>query len=82
MGNNMPYSSQTIEELNVLCRFKLDTMLEGIKVHHDAAPELVAATKRLHEKGLITLPDGGYLTDLGRETAEHAQALASLLLTD
>jgi hypothetical protein len=28
---------------------------------------------------MITLPDGGYLTDRGVETAEHAQALIRLL---
>ncbi|TCI01647.1 TIGR02647 family protein [Corallincola luteus] len=77
----MPYTADTIQELNILCRFNLDTTLEGIKVHHDAAPEVIEATQRLHNKGLVTMPDGGYLTDLGRETAEHAQAMASLLMT-
>jgi len=33
----------------------------------------------LHEKGLITQVDGGYLTDLGRKAAEHSQALTTIL---
>ncbi|GAA5214541.1 TIGR02647 family protein [Corallincola platygyrae] len=78
----MPFNSSAIQEMNVLCRFNLDSMQNGIKVHHDASPEVVEATKRLFDKGLVTLPDGGYLTELGRETAEHAQAMASLLMAD
>ena len=31
------------------------------------------------EKGLVTQIDGGYLTDLGRSAAEHAQALILIL---
>jgi uncharacterized protein (TIGR02647 family) len=33
----------------------------------------------LHAKGLITQADGGYLTRLGREAAEHAQAMLGIL---
>ncbi|MEN8801281.1 MAG: TIGR02647 family protein [Thiogranum sp.] len=35
--------------------------------------------QRLHGKGLVTERDGGYLTDLGREAAEHAQAALTIL---
>ncbi len=31
------------------------------------------------DKGLVTAVDGGYLTDLGRKAAEHAQALILIL---
>jgi uncharacterized protein (TIGR02647 family) len=61
--------------LNTLARFDLATSQQGIKVHKTASPEVIAATRRLHEKGLLTLPDGGYLTGLGRDAAEHAQSL-------
>ena len=37
------------------------------------------AATRLYEKGLIDHIDGGYLTDLGVETAEHAQILLQIL---
>jgi uncharacterized protein (TIGR02647 family) len=48
-------------------------------VHKIASPEVIAATKRLHNKGLITQEDGGYLTHLGLEAAERAQAIMDIL---
>lgn len=75
----MPFTSELMDELNILMRFNLDSALEGIKVHSTAAPADIAATKRLFEKGLIDQPDGGYLTGLGHHAAEHAQALVQIL---
>ncbi len=71
----MPYTAELVDELNVLMQYSLDTSLEGIKVHHDAEPHTISATERLFHKGLVSQKDGGYLTDLGRQTAEHAQAI-------
>ena len=75
----MQFTQDNHDELNILVRFKLTTTLEGIKVHTTASPSTIAATQRLHHKGLITLEDGGYLTALGHETAEHAHALLGLM---
>ncbi|WP_101757452.1 TIGR02647 family protein [Oceanicoccus sp. KOV_DT_Chl] len=76
----MLYSAEIIEELNILARYNLDTTQEGIKVHtSEAANEVVAATERLFNKGLISQQDGGYLTGLGRDAAEHAQNLLIIL---
>lgn len=75
----MPYSPEIIEELNVLARYNLDSIQEGIKVHASAAPEVIAATKRLFNKGLLSQADGGYLTDRGIATAEHAQSVLQVL---
>jgi uncharacterized protein (TIGR02647 family) len=75
----MRYTPELVEELNVLLRFNLTTTLEGLKVHHTAAPEVIDAARRLHAKGLVTQADGGYLTDLGREAAQHAQDLLGIL---
>ena len=75
----MPYSREQIAELDVLIHFNLDTTLQGIKFHANARPELIEAVERLYEKGLVTQTDGGYLTDLGHEAAEHAQALLLML---
>lgn len=75
----MPISSELSEELNILARYKLTSTQEGIKVHHTAAPETVAAIQRLYEKNLVTRDDGGYLTDLGIETAEHVQKALTIL---
>lgn len=75
----MAYTPEVIAELEILSRYNLGNTLEGIKVHHDAAPEAVAATRRLYDKGLLTEPDGGYLTSLGLDAAEQAQNLLTIL---
>lgn len=75
----MPYNAELTAELNLLNHFNLGTTHEGIKVHHDAAPEMVAAAKRLFDKGLTTQVDGGYLTPLGHEAAEHSQNLILIM---
>ena len=75
----MAFDTQLTDELNLLTQFNLKNEQDGIKVHNDAASELIAAAGRLHDKGLITQVDGGYLTDLGRKAAEHSQALTSIL---
>ena len=75
----MPYTADLIEELNTLMRFDLATSQQGIKVHKTASPSVIAATQRLHAKGLLTQADGGYLTGLGRDAAEHAQAVLAIL---
>ena len=78
----MPFSQQLVDELNVLMHFNLASTLEGIKVHTTAEPALIAATRRLYDKGLVTQVDGGYLTDLGREAAEHAEAVLTILTSE
>jgi uncharacterized protein (TIGR02647 family) len=75
----MQFNQDNLDELNILLHYKVTTTLEGIKVHKTAAPATIEATKRLYRKGLITLEDGGYLTALGHETAEHAHALLGLI---
>ncbi|SFR45160.1 TIGR02647 family protein [Marinobacter daqiaonensis] len=79
----MPFSADHIAELNLLTLFDAPSSQEGIKVHeHSAAPEMVAAAERLHAKGLISQRDGGYLTNLGSEAAEHAQRILYVLTSD
>ena len=75
----MPFQPELIEELNMIVRFKPDSIQEGLKVHSNAAPDVIAATQRLYDKGLISQPDGGYLTDLGHELAQHAQSVLNIL---
>ncbi|MFT5138354.1 MAG: hypothetical protein ACI9LY_000748 [Arenicella sp.] len=75
----MPYTPELIEELKILTHYNLDTSQEGIKVHSSADPLVVAATRRLFDKGLVSQSDGGYLTSLGRTAAEHAQNLLLIL---
>lgn len=77
----MPYTSDLVDELNTLIRFDLETGQQGIKVHKTADTQVISAVQRLHAKGLITHTDGGYLTSLGREAAEHAQIMLGLLTT-
>ena len=75
----MPYNTELVEEINLLTRFDLDTSQAGIKVHSTADADVVEATQRLFNKGLVSQVDGGYLTPLGRTAAEHAQDLLQIL---
>ncbi|NCE84882.1 MULTISPECIES: TIGR02647 family protein [Pseudomonas] len=77
----MSYTPELVAELEILALFSLDSSQEGLKVHQTAAPTAIAAARRLFEKELITQPDGGYLTSLGRDAAEHAQGLLRILST-
>ena len=73
------YPTTVFEEMKLLSKFPQQSMQEGIKLHHDAAPEMLVAAKSLFEKGLISQPDGGYLTDLGLEITEHLHHVLSSL---
>ena len=50
-------------------------------MHNNASFKAQGAITRLHEKGLVSQADGGYLTSLGIDAAEHAQALLTILST-
>ncbi|WP_070967676.1 TIGR02647 family protein [Vibrio sonorensis] len=75
----MKFSADHIEELNLLLQFDLSSAATGIKVHKDASEAVREAAERLYNKGLCTLPDGGYLTDEGIEVAEHAERVLRVL---
>lgn len=75
----MSFTPELVAELEILALFNLANTQEGLKVHQVAAPQAIEATQRLHDKGLITQADGGYLTSLGLEAAEHAQSLLTIL---
>lgn len=77
----MPITNELIAEIQILRMFTADSHQSGLKVHSDAAPELIAATRRLYEKQLITHIDGGYPTSLGYECAQHLQQLLHILNT-
>ena len=74
----MQYNDDMQQELNLLVKFP-DSSLDGLKVHHSAGEQVIQAARRLHNKGLITQDDGGYLTDLGREAFEAATLLHGLM---
>jgi len=75
----MTIKQELVDEIELLLRYNLDTTQEGIKVHHTARDGLVTAIERLHTKGLVDSKDGGYLTELGHEAAEHTQAALRIL---
>ena len=75
----MTISADLYQELEILNLFDLDSTQGGLKIHADAGEDKVDATKRLFDKGMLSQQDGGYLTDRGLETAEHAQLLVKLL---
>ena len=75
----MPFSQEITDELNILAMFNLETTQEGLKIHSTATSNVISAAHRLHEKGLTTQPDGGYLTERGRKASQHAQDLLGIL---
>ena len=75
----MTITTEMLNEMNILLQFPENSMMNGIKIHHDADPALIDATKRLYNKGFIDQPDGGYLTDAGIELHEHLRVLNSAL---
>ena len=76
----MLLNDDLVAEIKFLSLFNLTTHQEGVKVHGNADPELIAAAKRLFDKGFVTQADGGYLTDFGVELAEHVQKALTILL--
>ena len=75
----MKFSQQHLDELNLLVQFDISSAATGIKVHSEAGEAIQAAAKRLYDKGLCTLPDGGYLTDEGIDMAENADRILRVL---
>lgn len=75
----MKFTSDHIEELNLLLQFDLSSRATGIKVHKDASEVVQQAVARLYDKGLCTQPDGGYLTDEGIEIAQSAETILRVL---
>jgi len=73
------FSNEQLEEIHCLILFDLNNTHEGLKVHHNARAESIEAMRRLYKKGMITQDDGGYLTSLGKEAAEFAHGLKSIL---
>jgi uncharacterized protein (TIGR02647 family) len=77
----MLLSTELLSEMRVLTMFDLSTTQQGIKVHRDADTDVISATERLFDKGLISQKDGGYLTGLGRDAALHVHDLITILTT-
>ena len=75
----MMITPELVEEIKALTYFNLSNNQSGIKVHKSADPEIVEAFHRLYEKGLVSQVDGGYLTHLGIEAAEHVQNMLAIL---
>ena len=74
----MHLDPELIDELTLLRRFSMGGPV-AMDVHDNPDPAIVAAAERMHEKGLITEPEGGQLTDSGREAVEHMERLFNLL---
>lgn len=75
----MKLTPDLIAELELLTLFNPDNTQEGLKIHHDAAPAMIAAGQRLHAKGLISQADGGYLTSLGLDATEQLRTVLTIL---
>lgn len=77
----MSFNQALTDELNLILKFPHKSLMQGLKIHADADPALVAAAQRLFHKGIVDQLDGGYLTNLGHDLAEHALVLHSALTT-
>lgn len=75
----MPFTQELTDELNLILKFPHKSLMQGLKIHHDADPTLVSAAQRLFDKGVVDQPDGGYLTNLGHDLAEHALVIQNAL---
>jgi uncharacterized protein (TIGR02647 family) len=75
----MHLNPELIAELELLTLFNPDNTQEGLKIHQDAAPAMIAAGQRLHAKGLISQADGGYLTSLGLDATEQLRTVLTIL---
>ena len=51
----MSLSREFLEDLELLNLFNLESSQGGIKIHHEAAPERIAAAKRLFQKTSLRL---------------------------
>ena len=69
---------ELVDELSLLRRFGMGGPV-AMDVHDNPDPAVIAAAGRMFEKGLISAPDGGQLTDSGREAVEHMERLFNLL---
>ncbi|MFW8590973.1 TIGR02647 family protein [Glaciecola sp. 2405UD65-10] len=75
----MAFNQELTDELNLILKYPNNSLMQGLKIHHDAEPATVAAAQRLFDKGIVSQPDGGYLTNLGYDLCEHAKILQSAL---
>ena len=75
----MPFNTELTAELNLILKFPSTSVMQGLKIHNDASPEMIAAGQRLFDKGIVTQADGGYLTNLGYDLAEHAKVIQAAL---
>lgn len=82
MNMQKPISAELADELALLSRFPLDTLDLGLKIHGDAEGWVIAAAARLFAKGMLTHRDGGYLTERGREAAEHWGRVHALMTAE
>ena len=76
----MALSNDLVQEMTLLLQYDLSNTQTGLKVHSgSASEEMINAAQRLFEKKLVDQKDGGYLTSLGREAAEHVQSACRML---
>jgi uncharacterized protein (TIGR02647 family) len=75
----MSLSKELVDEMELLMKFDLSSARVGLKVHSNADPKVISAAQRLYAKDLVEHQDGGFLTMLGHEAAEHLQAASVIL---
>lgn len=79
MQANPLISADFVDAIKLLSCFEPDNLQQGIKLHHECDPALRQAADRLHQKGILTAADGGYLTPFGMTLREQLQPLINAL---
>ena len=74
----MHLDSELIEEITLLKRFSMGGAV-AMDLQDNTDPAMLAAAKRMFEKGLISALDGGRLTESGEAAVEHLNGLMSFL---
>ncbi len=75
----MHLDPELVEELNLLMHILTNSSPEDVNISANADPAMIAASQRLFQKGLVSQNNGGQLTDVGREAADHLNRLTNLM---
>ena len=74
----MHLDSELIDEITLLKRFSMGGPV-AMDLQDNTDPAMLAAAKRMFEKGLISEQDGGRLTESGDAAVEHLNGLLAYL---
>lgn len=75
----MVFIYDVIEELNLLLKFFVESLMQGFKIYYDVSQVIVEVVFRFYIKGLIIQVDGGYFIDFGVDVVEYIRCINSVM---